>query len=340
MSKSRRRRRRTKSKQRRIAAIVCAILGVMAAGVSLVVQEFGGQGFVPTWSEIYHFFGVAGDAPDAAVVSSGETTVTFLDVGQGDSVLICQDGEFCLIDAGTPDAAEGLVSDLRAAGVEELAYVVMTHPHADHIGGMPEVLAAFPTGMLILPDLTAYEEESAGLERTLDTAADNGVPMYVALDGDTFDLGSGTLTVLQAGEIPQQEGDTIDANNLSLCLRYTAGDFAFVDTGDAEEPVEEQLVAHCGSGLHADLLKAGHHGSNTSNTAAFLDAVSPEIVVASCGLDNEYGHPHAEVVDRVAAVGAEFYRTDQDGAVTVVYEDGAMQVYCTARGADSLAPAA
>ena len=96
-----------------------------------------------------------------------------------------------------------------------------------------------------------------------------------------------------------------------------------MDTGDAEADLEEQLVSRCGAGLQADLLKAGHHGSNTSNTQAFLDAVSPQVVVAGCGVDNDYGHPHAEVVERVLAAGADFYRTDQDGAVTAVYDQTA-----------------
>ena len=254
---SRSRKRRPKADHRRIVAVLCGLLGVAAAALAFAVEHYGGQGVLPTWGQLYDMLGVADNAPDAEIVASGQTSVTFLDVGQGDSVLICQDGEFCLIDAGTPDSADSLVAALRAAGVDELAYLVMTHPHADHIGGMPQVLESFDTGLLILPDLTEYDEESSALDRTLAAAADNGVPMYVALDGDTFALGGGTLTVLQAGEQPQNEGDAIEANNLSLCLRYTAGSFAFVDTGDAEADLEEQLVSRCGAGLQADLLKAG-----------------------------------------------------------------------------------
>lgn len=339
MSRSRRSSRRPRADHRRLVAVLCALLGVISAGFSLVIQQFGGRGPIPTWEQLYAMFGVADSTPEEALVTSG-TTVTFLDVGQGDAVLLCQDGEFCLIDAGTPDSAESLVSDLRAAGVESLSYLVMTHPHSDHIGGMPQVLEAFPTDLLILPDLSACEDSSAGLERTLETADACGVPQCTAQDGQVFPLGQGSLTVLQAGEIPEEEGDSIDTNNLSLCLRYTAGDFSFVDTGDAEQAVEEQLVARYGSRLDSDLLKAGHHGSDTSNTQVFLDAVSPGIVVASCGLDNEYGHPHAEVVDRVAGCGAAFYRTDLDGAVTVVSDTDGMQVYCTAEDSEALAPAA
>ena len=209
---SRSRKRRPKADHRRIVAVLCGLLGVAAAALAFAVEHYGGQGVLPTWGQLYDMLGVADNAPDAEIVASGQTSVTFLDVGQGDSVLICQDGEFCLIDAGTPDSADSLVAALRAAGVDELAYLVMTHPHADHIGGMPQVLESFDTGLLILPDLTEYDEESAGLDRTLAAAADNGVPMYVAMDGDTFTLGGGTLTVLQAGEQPQNEEDAIDEN--------------------------------------------------------------------------------------------------------------------------------
>ena len=157
---------------------------------------------------------------------------------------------------------------------------------------MPQVLESFDTGLLILPDLTEYDEESSALDRTLAAAADNGVPMYVALDGDTFALGGGTLTVLQAGEQPQNEEDAIDANNLSLCLRYTAGSFAFVDTGDAEADLEEQLVSRCGAGLQADLLKAGHHGSNTSQHPGVSGRrFAAGLWWPAAGLDNDYGPP-------------------------------------------------
>ena len=132
---SRSRKRRPKADHRRIVAVLCGLLGVAAAALAFAVEHYGGQGVLPTWGQLYDMLGVADNAPDAEIVASGQTSVTFLDVGQGDSVLICQDGEFCLIDAGTPDSADSLVAALRAAGVDELAYLVMTHPHADHIGG-------------------------------------------------------------------------------------------------------------------------------------------------------------------------------------------------------------
>ena len=137
---------------------------------------------------------------------------------------------------------------------------------------------------------------------------------------------------------PQEAGDNL--NNLSLCLKFTAGGFLLRGHGRCEEEVEAQLLQMDWTALNADLLKAGHHGSNTSNTEEFLAAVSPEIVVASCGLDNDYGHPHREVVERVENIGAAFDRTDLDGTVTVVSHDGTMQVECTAWDAEDTDQAA
>ena len=323
----RKRRRHRSDTARKIASALTAVLACCVALAAFVVEYYGGQGIVPTWEDLYDRLDIQSSTPDAEVVASGDTSVSFLDVGQGDAVLICQDGEFCLIDAGTSDSEEQLLRSLEGAGVERLKYVVMTHPHSDHIGGMEAVLEAFPTDTLILPDLDGLEEQSAMLERTLQAAEEYGIAQVQATTGATYLLGGGQLEVLLA-PTPEEAGDNL--NNLSLCLRFTAGSSRFVDTGDAESEVEEQLVQRYWYGLDADLFKAGHHGSNTSNTEDFLSILDPEIVVASCGLDNDYGHPHAEVVERVENIGAAFYRTDLDGTVTVVSHDGTMQVDCTA----------
>ncbi len=316
-----RRRRRRKSGARRVLTLLAALL---LAGAAFVVENWGGRGGIPTWSELYTALGVPMDGPDAELLAGSDTTVTVLDVGQGDSVLIGQDGEYCLIDTGTAETRETLVRDLRLAGIRELRYLVLTHPHADHTGGAAAVLEGLAVEELVLPVWQAGEDDgSAWPDGILETAAQEGTAVTETAEGDTFALGSGTLHILQGGSAWMQNED--DVNNGSLCLLFEAGDFRYLGTGDAETEAEEALVDRYGSSLQAVLYKAGHHGSSTSSSEKLLSVVQPQAAAISCGLDNDYGHPHQETLDRLAAHGAEIYRTDTMGTITFTYEDGVLQ---------------
>ena len=147
--------------------------------------------------------------------------------------------------------------------------------------------------------------------------------MTETAEGDAFTLGSGAIHILQGGSDWMQTAD--DANNGSLCLLFEAGGFRYLGTGDAETESEQALVDRYGSNLHAVLYKAGHHGSSTSSSEALLSAVQPQAAAISCGLDNDYGHPHQETLARLQAAGAEIYRTDTMGTITFTYENGALQ---------------
>ena len=320
MASTRKTKRRLRTARR---AFIC--LAVLALAVSAYVVAFrGGQGGVPTWTPMYAAFGVPLDAPDAELLAASPTTVTVLDVGQGDAVLIGQDGEYCLIDTGTADTADALARSLQLAGVERLRYLVLTHPHADHTGGAAAVLEALPVETLLVPVWDPPAGESSAWPRAvLEQAAAAGVPLAETSPGDCFALGSGTLQVLQGGSALTVDED--DANNGSLCLLFTAGGFRYLATGDAEEEAEQALVDEYGRGLHAVLYKAGHHGSSTSSSEALLSVVQPQAAVISCGRDNDYGHPHAEVLRRLAACGVDVYRTDEQGTLTFTYQNGTLQ---------------
>lgn len=322
-----------------LIGVLCAI--ALAVG-SWAIDTYGGQGFVPDWSELYQFFGIESDSQAARVPQDGEAVVTFWDVGQGDSVLISSGGSYCLIDAGTQQSADTLVDDLWAAGIQKLDLMVMTHPHADHIGGMEDVLENFEVGTLLLPDLSVADTDSGLLSRVLQAAEDTGTPCVQAEQGWQQSVGEGTLTVLYAGLIPEDKED-VNLNDISLCLRYELGEFSYLCTGDAEADAEEQLVLTAAFDLPSTLFKAGHHGSNTSNTQTLLSVVHPALAVVSCGLDNDYGHPHQEVMDRFAQNGVEVWRTDEQGTVTVTGKaDGSWQVKTSsgARTEQPLVPAA
>lgn len=311
---------------------------VLLVCACLCVSFLGGRYGIPTWPQVYQWFGVSNAAPvqgggtdgsggggdgtaagssaggQAAAAAAGETQVHFIDVGQGDAVLIANGGEYALIDCGTEECEVQLLAYLEQLGVTRLKLLVMTHPHADHIGSMDAVLKNLTVDTLLLPDLDKAEQypTTACFERVLIAAEDNGCAVQEAYEGAWYSVGTGTLTVLSTGE------ETDNYNNISLCMRYAAGEFAFVDTGDAEKTVEETLLVK-GQPLTATVFKAAHHGSGTSNSLALLSAVRPEIVVVSCGLDNSYGHPHAQPMENYANVGADVYRTDEQGSVVVTY---------------------
>lgn len=315
-------------KTKRLLRTVCraaVCLAVLALAVFAFVVEFaGGRGGVPTWTQLYAAFGVPLDAPDAELLADSPTTVTVLDVGQGDAVLIGQDGEYCLIDTGTADTADALARSLQLAGIERLRYLVLTHPHADHTGGAAAVLEALPVETLLVPAWDPPEGETTAWPRAvLEQAAAAGVPLTETSQGDRFALGGGTLQILQGGSALTVDED--DANNGSLCLLFTAGGFRYLATGDAEVDAEQALVDHYGRGLHAVLYKAGHHGSSTSSSEALLSAVQPQAAAISCGRDNDYGHPHAEVLRRLAAYGVDVYRTDEQGTITFTWQNGILQ---------------
>lgn len=328
---------RAKRPGQRSRRILAVVLAVAAAVLCFVVDRSGGQGSVPCWEDLYQVFGLE---PGTAALVEGQTSVTFLDVGQGDSVLILQDGSACLIDAGPYNARDALAETLAARGVERIDLLVMTHPHADHIGGMPSVLAQCEVKTLLLPALGDSDSDGSLVRRVLEQARAQGTELVRAEDGMELPVGNGTLTVLSAGFAPEESSSDDPENDSSLCLQFRAGTFTFLDTGDAERDAEADLLARYGSDLRSIIFKAGHHGSSTSNTEAFLRAVNPVLVTASCGQDNDYGHPHREVVERLASLDIPLYRTDRDGSVTVTVSGQELSVLTTRTGGESILPAA
>ncbi len=257
----------------------------------------------------------ADDASPSSTASStadGCLKVHFIDVGQGDSILAEADGHFLLVDAGENDQRETVVSYLKKAGVHKLDYVIGTHPHSDHIGGLDDVLNSFPTDTLILPP---KEHTTKTFEDVLDAAASQNLKLTKPIPGTSYPLGNSQFTILS----PLKDyGD--DLNNWSVGIRLVFNDTSFVMCGDAEELAETDMV-NSGEALSADVLKAGHHGSSTSSCEAFLKKVSPSWAVIQCGKDNSYGHPHAETLEVFQKDGIQILRTDQLGTI-VASSDG------------------
>ena len=268
--------------------------------------------------------------PDPALAGQS-AQVHVIDVGQGDAVLLEQGGEYALIDTGTPASREALTFYLDAHGVRELKYLVLTHFHADHIGGALSILENFRVKNVLLPDLelapapTAYT--ALELLEALEKRVSSGkLQVLVPAVGDRFALGAGELTVLDSG-IPCAE----DANNTSLITLFTFDNFQYFSAGDAEADAEAELLSRT-DGLQADLYKVSHHGSSTSSTQALVNTLQPKAAVISCGANNDYGHPHTEVTQRLLTAGAQLWRTDLEGSILFTVKDGVLQVRPEKRG--------
>ena len=247
----------------------------------------------------------------AREVSSAESSmeVTFLDVGQADCIFIHSEGHYMLVDAGKNEDGDAIVSFLSEKGVDRLDYVIGTHPHEDHIGGLDEVIQAFHIGTVILPDKI---HTSQTFEDVLGAVEEKNLEITLAQPGDTYTLGGGSFTVLSPNK---DYGDTL--NNWSVGIRLVNGGNSFLMTGDGEQEAEADILS-TGLTLKSDVLKAGHHGSETSNSSRFLDAVQPQYAVISCGKDNQYGHPDLSVLDAFRDRGISVFRTDEQGTVTAV----------------------
>lgn len=259
------------------------------------------------------FFGGCAYFENAETTFSGQSSlaVHYLDVGQGDAVFIeLPNRKTMLIDAGTADRGAGIVEYIEDKGYEKIDYLLATHPHADHIGGMETVIGSLEIGEMYMPRATA---ETKTYRNLLLAVQKKGLSIHTAKAG---------VTVVNEGNIygkllaPNSQSYE-DLNNYSAVFKLTYGEKSFLFMGDAEEESEQEITGD----VSADVLKAGHHGSSTSTSAGFLQKVSPEAAVISCGKDNSYGHPHRETLENLKNAGVTVYRTDTMGTV-IAYCDG------------------
>lgn len=242
---------------------------------------------------------------------AGQMQVHFIDVGQGDAVLVMCGGQAMLIDAGDYTKGTAIQNYLQKQGVKKLDYLILTHPDSDHIGGAPVVITKFEIGKVFLSN---YEKDNKTYQKLIQ-ALDNKRLKYTTPEvGTQFFLGTATVTILAPN------GTYDNPNDASIALMIQNGENRFLFTGDAEEAAEQDILEN-GIALSADVYKAGHHGSRTSTSQEFFEAVSPAYAIISCGEDNSYGHPHAETLNTFRMNGVKVYRTDEDGTI-IATSDG------------------
>lgn len=253
-------------------------------------------------------------ADTAASNSGGDVKIEVLDIGQGDASLIYTKDEIVMIDTGDIDERDRLVKLLKERNITSIDKLIITHPHADHIGGAYAVFKNFKVKEV-------YDNGDTTTTKTYQTYLKNIKQQNIAYHqlkaGDSIDFGSGvSFKVFSPTEKMLKTDD--DLNNNSLVGQLCYKDFTMLFTGDSERGAEQNMVKEYGSELQSDVLKSPHHGSRTSSSDSYLKAVKAKDVIISLAADNEYGHPHKQTLDRYKKYDMNVYRTDKDGTVTVL----------------------
>lgn len=253
---------------------------------------------------IHYFLAFSLFSPAAAFPAYGQTDVHILDVGQGLSVLVTSQENALLYDGGDAGHSSYVVSYLKQQDISSLDCVIASHYDGDHLNGVVGALNVFPTETLLGPDYTA---DSRVFRSFQEISAAKGLTPLQPVPGTEYSLGDATIQVLAPSS-----SDYSDVNNYSIAIRIQDGDTSFLITGDAENQSEQEMLSS-GLTLDSDVYIMAHHGSGTSNSLEFLQAVSPEYAVVSCGLGNAHGHPHADALEAVNASGSSLLRTDLQG---------------------------
>ena len=314
--------RRRSSKRRRDLLSLGLLTAVLLVCGVITLGEYLDVSWLPSWDailqqeELQPTVTTSGGEP-----LEGEVQVHYLDVGQADSILITTPDKTILIDAGNEGCGPGIQQYLESQEVDSIDFLIATHAHADHIGDMDYVVENFSIGQIIMPRLSEEMVPTTRVyQNLLNAISDKGKKIQAASPGASYAICEGGLLEILA---PNRDYD--DLNNTSVVCRLTYGETSFLFTGDAEETSEKDIL-DAGFDVSADVYKAGHHGSSTSNSLAYLKAVDPQYAVISCGEGNDYGHPHSEVLERFDKLGIQVLRTDLMGTVVVASDGRELQV--------------
>lgn len=232
--------------------------------------------------------------------------IHYIDVGQGDSILVQKNYSNMLIDTGTNESTSKLISYLKKQNIKKIDYLILTHPHEDHIGGADAVIKDFDIGKIYMPKVAANTRTFKDVLLAMKAKSLKANEPELL---ESFKLGNANCVFYSP--IDSKEGDL---NTYSIVLKLTYGNTKFLFTGDAQAQNERAMIAN-NYDLSADVLKLAHHGSRTSTLNEFISKVNPKYAVVSCGKGNDYGHPHKETVNKLKSRNIPLYRTDENGTI-------------------------
>lgn len=282
--------------------------------VCILIFKYGGISNEANWNKIYSFFGIKDDS-----LALSDDYIRFFDVGQGDSALIHSNGFSALIDTATFDYGDDICSKIHSSDIKDIDLLLLTHNHDDHYGGAERITERFEVKNLIIPDIINTENDTSNMRAVRTNVLVEDGEVYTAVQGMHSKIGDFDLTVLA------YYNDEEDENNRSIFVMVEIDDLHFLFTGDAEKEAERRLLSE-NLNIDCDVLKVGHHGSRKSTTGGLLEATTPSYAVISCGDDNQYLHPHKQLLERLDGSNIEVYRTDLSGDIVFNIEDGEIQI--------------
>lgn len=304
----------SKKRNKFITAVIIAFVVIC-----LLIEVLGMIPGIPFngWDDVLDAFGVK----ESVIAPEGELQVHFIDVENADCILIRQGEHNMLIDAGDVGDERKILDYLSRHEIEKFDLVIATHPHADHIGEMATIIEKYDVDRFVMSFMPEGKEPTTKVYQSmLEALVDKDVPVEEAIPGKKYTLGTAQLEILA----PIEEDS--DPNAMSVVTRLTFGNRAFLFMGDAEAQVERQILTN-GYNVKADVLKAGHHGSKTSTSDPFLRAVNPAYAVITCGVGNNYGHPHDETIKRLNNANIPYYRADICGDIVFVTDGTDLSVH-------------